>query len=91
MQVKSETVSVYGSDVTGTVSIDFTIGKNTVFSFTYSGSGVPYIELYNPSGTKYCSENHSVGGCDRTTTGKVDGNSKTITFKISGTADVSSI
>jgi len=87
-QVKSESVSLNSTTYTGKVFIDSTIGNNTVFSFSYSGPNSPYINLVNPSGYSYCSDNHLPAGCDLRIPGVVDETFKSITFKIPGVAEV---
>jgi len=87
LQIKSESISLSGGDYTGKVSIDSTIGTNTVFSFSYSGAYAPYIDLVDPLGKLYCSANHFPAGCTQQL-GVVDETYKSITFKIPGVAEV---
>jgi len=87
-QVKSESISLDSRIYTGNVFIDSTIGNNTVFGFSYSGSYPPYIRLIDPSGNRYCSNNRLLAACDSLTLGIVDETFKSITFKIPGIAEV---
>ena len=87
IQIKSESISLNGGDYTGKVSIDSTIGTNTVFSFSYSGTYAPYIDLVDPLSNLYCSTNHFPAGCIQQL-GVVDQTYKSITYKIPGVAEV---
>ena len=88
IQVKSETIQLVGGDYSEAVSIDSTIGRSTIFSFSYSGTYAPYIDLVDPLGNLFCSDNHLKSGCNLITSGVVDEKYKSIKFEIPGVAEV---
>nr|XP_002127942.1 calcium-activated chloride channel regulator 4-like isoform X1 [Ciona intestinalis] len=84
----TNTYQVYGNtyslnrhdDAHGRFSIDSTIGKNTVFSFSWSSIDVPpSFQLTSPDGEIYCSEPGST--CYDTSVITTDTNLMTTTFK----------
>jgi len=79
-QIQNENFSVDKNGFNGSVSIDSTIGNNTQFVFTYTGTYVPYIVLKDPSGIKYCSIKLNDSSC--ALLGEIDEEFTTITFKI---------
>jgi len=87
-QVKSESISLISGTYTENVFIDSTIGNNTVFTFSYSGSYPPYISIIDPSGNRFCSNNRPPAGCNSLVLGIVDETFKSITFKIPGVAEM---
>jgi len=71
-QVKSESISLISGTYTENVFIDSTIGNNTVFTFSYSGSYPPYVSVIDPSGNRFCSNNRPPAGCNSLILGIVD-------------------
>lgn len=83
------------ADVTGnvysSVTIDPTVGKDTVFTFTWSYSTQPLdISLYDPDKTRYCREKVLHNDCQPVNV-TTDETYKTIRFTFNGIAKVSKV
>ena len=90
MQLKSEDFVVKkDQDYTGSVFVDSTVGSNTVFSFSYTNSDAPYVDLYDPDGKMFCSFVPHSPYCDTTIFAEVDTTYRSIKFKIPGITKVS--
>lgn len=76
---------------TGRVTIDTTVGNNTVFNFAWSQYDIQSgVVLEAPDGCTYSTSVPPGTPCEPATTPAVDIDLKTVTFAISGTAQVKS-
>ena len=76
------------SPVKGFVSIDSTIGKNTVFTFTWTYSSTPLeIYLYDPQQLMYCTQMSQSSNCAPVSV-SLDTTYHTVIFNIDGLATV---
>ena len=90
MQLKSEEFVVNQDKYyTGSVFFDSTIGSSTVFSFYYTDSDAPDVDLYDPDGKMICSVVSHSPDCDPVFSAEVNPTYKSITFKIPGITKVS--
>lgn len=92
-QIQSETYTIGASlgYAYEEIVIDFTLGRDTRFTFTYSGNIPPYIYLFDPTGKRYCSDSIPAAvGCDASMVGQVDSVFSIITFKMAAQATAGS-
>ena len=89
MKLKSEDFVVKkDKDYIGSVFVDSTVGSNTVFSFSYTNSDAPYVDLYDPDGNMFCSVVYHSPYCDPVLSAEVNPTYKSIIFRIPGITKV---